>query len=72
MTVRFGDNAIPRHVLQVLKGRRDLSAALGARLLLDAEGLYKALLGKLDDSIPHSARYLADFEKVPFRRRERV
>ena len=52
-------------------GRRcDLTAALGARLLFDADGLNKTLLEKLDDGIPQDARYLANFEEVWLRSRD--
>ncbi|CAM9781621.1 unnamed protein product [Ascophyllum nodosum] len=48
---------------EVLGRRCDLTAALGARLLFDADGLNKTLLEKLDDGIPQDARYLANFEE---------
>lgn len=51
-------------LFQVLGGQRHLTAVLGDRLLPEAGGLSKTLLGKLDDHVPHSAQHLADFERV--------
>ena len=45
-------------------GQRHLTAVLGDRLLPEAGGLSKALLGKLDEHVPNSAHHLADFETV--------
>eukprot|EP00904_Undaria_pinnatifida_P005696 jgi/Undpi1/2256/HiC_scaffold_13.g05642.m1 len=47
---------------EVLGGQRHLTAVLGDRLLPEAGGLSKALLGKLDEHVPNSAHHLADFE----------
>lgn len=50
--------------LQLLGAQRPLTAAMGASLLSEPDGLNKILLTKLEDHVPHSAQHLGDFEKV--------